>query len=70
MIKKNRINKRTLLTGNSYGEVYAFVTPDSNDTLHFVRDDRYKECMECSRTFSVLGKWFFFFFGFLDGSFS
>ena len=56
MINDNRINKRTLLTGNSYGEVYAFVTPDSNDTLHFVRDDRHKECMECSRTFSVLGK--------------
>ncbi|KAI7848521.1 WD40-repeat-containing domain protein [Circinella umbellata] len=52
------INKRTLLTGNSYGEVYAFVTPDSNDTLHFVRDDRYKECMECSRTFSVLERKF------------
>ncbi|KAI9493852.1 hypothetical protein BDB00DRAFT_938645 [Zychaea mexicana] len=47
-------SKRTLLTGNSYGEVYTFVAPDSTDTLHYVRDDRHKDCMLCRRAFSVL----------------
>ncbi|KAI9249780.1 hypothetical protein BDA99DRAFT_523628 [Phascolomyces articulosus] len=53
-----RASKRTLLTGNSYGEVYTFVSPDSSDTLHYVRDDRHKDCMECKRTFSVLERKF------------
>lgn len=48
--------KRTLLSGNTGGQVYAYVLPDTTDTLHYVRDDRYKECMECGKAFSVLDR--------------
>lgn len=54
-IVANRPNKRTLLSGNQYGEVYAYVLPDTTDMTHYVRDDRYKDCMGCGRAFSVLG---------------
>ncbi|KAF7722919.1 hypothetical protein EC973_002599 [Apophysomyces ossiformis] len=46
--------KRTMLTGNIRGQVYAYVLPDTTDTIQFVREDKYRECMACSKVFSVL----------------
>ncbi|KAI8092539.1 uncharacterized protein BX664DRAFT_89561 [Halteromyces radiatus] len=46
--------KRTLLTGNRNGQVYAFVLPDTSDTLHYLKEDRCKECAQCGKSFSVL----------------
>ncbi|KAG1351442.1 hypothetical protein G6F62_002976 [Rhizopus arrhizus] len=48
-------SKKTLFTGNRHGKVYAFVLPDTTDSFHFLREDRYKECLTCRKTFSVLG---------------
>lgn len=50
-------SKKTLFTGNRHGKVYAFVLPDTTDSFHFLREDRYKECLTCRKTFSVLGKY-------------
>lgn len=49
-------SKKTLFTGNRSGQVYSFVLPDTTDTFHFLREDRYKDCMSCRKLFSVLGK--------------
>ncbi|KAG0176918.1 hypothetical protein DFQ29_005470 [Apophysomyces sp. BC1021] len=46
--------KRTLLTGNVRGQVYAYVLPDTTDTLQLVKEDKCRECMTCSKVFSVL----------------
>ncbi|KAL0092916.1 WD40-repeat-containing domain protein [Phycomyces blakesleeanus] len=48
--------KRTLLSGNTLGQVYSYVLPDTTDTVHYVKEDRCRECMFCTKTFSVLGK--------------
>jgi hypothetical protein len=48
--------KRTLFTGNRHGQVYSFVLPDTSDTLHLLKEDRCKECTQCRKSFSVLGK--------------
>ncbi|KAG1474371.1 hypothetical protein G6F56_000395 [Rhizopus delemar] len=47
-------SKKTLFTGNRSGQVYSFVLPDTTDTFHFLREDRYKDCMSCRKLFSVL----------------
>ncbi|KAI9353982.1 hypothetical protein BD770DRAFT_138359 [Pilaira anomala] len=47
-------SKKTLFTGNRQGQVYSFVLPDSSDTFHLLREDKFKECMTCRKVFSVL----------------
>ncbi|KAI9471034.1 MAG: WD40-repeat-containing domain protein [Benjaminiella poitrasii] len=51
-------SKKTLFTGSNQGQVYAFVLPDTSDTYHLQREDKYKECMMCNRYFSVLGLYY------------
>lgn len=48
--------KKTLLSGNRDGQLYAFVLPDTTENLHNLKEDKCKECTECEKSFSVLGK--------------
>ncbi|ORX58974.1 hypothetical protein DM01DRAFT_1301754 [Hesseltinella vesiculosa] len=47
-------DKRTLLTGNRHGQVYSFVLPDTTEAVHYVKEERAKECTGCKKSFSVL----------------
>lgn len=49
-------SRKTLFTGNRHGQVYSFVLPDTTDSFHFQREEKYKDCMICKRAFSVLGR--------------
>ncbi|GAN06509.1 beige/BEACH domain-containing protein [Mucor ambiguus] len=47
-------SRKTLFTGSKHGQVYGFVLPDTSDTYHLQREDKYRECVTCKRAFSVL----------------
>lgn len=47
-------SKRTLFTGSRHGQVYSFVLPDTSDSYHLLREDKFKDCMSCKKSFSVL----------------
>jgi hypothetical protein len=53
-------SRKTLFTGNKHGQVYSFVLPDTVDTFHLMKEDKYKECVNCNKSFSVLGNIMFF----------
>jgi hypothetical protein len=47
-------SRRTLFTGSRQGQVYTFVLPDTSDSYHLLREDKFRECMTCRKPFSVL----------------
>ena len=47
-------SRRTLFTGSNQGQVYTFVLPDTSDNCHLLREDKFRECMLCKKSFSVL----------------
>ncbi|KAJ2958896.1 hypothetical protein NQZ79_g5615 [Umbelopsis isabellina] len=49
-----QIAKRVLLAGDADGKVHSFVLPDCDTNFHYAREDRSKECLNCSKSFSVL----------------
>ncbi|KAI9289228.1 hypothetical protein BC943DRAFT_300701 [Umbelopsis sp. AD052] len=48
------IAKRLLLAGDASGKLHSFALPDCDTTFHYVREDKAKECFNCSKIFSVL----------------
>lgn len=48
--------QRVLYAGDAFGRVFAYVLPDGCGNLHFVKEDKQKECMDCGKPFSVLGE--------------